>query len=375
MVYILGVGAIGTLVAYHLRHKFPTLPVTLLLRNQASAEKWQQVAQEQLTLVKPPSKKSKSENGSGNPTTAAGPLHHVRGFSWEVLDSTTSADAPAQRIDCLVVTTKVHHTTEALRQVVPRLDHRSVVLLLQNGMGVYEEIRDKFYSSPCDGEYNVPLFLQGTTTHGCYRPRPFHVVHAGQGRLWLGTPDIENAQRLDTSSTLTTSVRTLLSQFRAIPLGVSWESTFQLQARLWQKLAVNGCINPLTAHFDCLNGALLDDMRCTSLIHALCTESSVIIRHHLDLLWDQKARGQWSPTDELALIDVPLLQSQFTPDALVNQVQLVCRQTANNVSSMRQDIRAGRPTEINYINGYLVTLATRYNLPCSTHRQVLQWFR
>ncbi|KAJ1964101.1 2-dehydropantoate 2-reductase (Ketopantoate reductase) (KPA reductase) (KPR), partial [Dispira parvispora] len=340
-----------------------------------SAEQWQRVAQEQLTLVESPSKMPESENSSSKPAATTSLMNRVGGFSWEVLDSAKTTNASTLRIDCLVVTTKAHHTTEALRQVVPRLDHQSIVLLLQNGMGIYEELQNTFYSSSANGKYNAPFFLQGTTTHGCYRSRPFHVVHAGQGGLWVGTPDIESAQRLDTSPTLNSSVRTLLDQLYTLPLGVRWESTFQLQARLWKKLAVNACINPLTAHFDCLNGALLDDVRCTSLIHALCTESSAIIQHHLGLIWDQKARGQWSSTDELAHIDVPLLQSQFTPDALVGQVQLVCQQTASNVSSMRQDMRAGRSTEINYINGYVVTLATRYNLPCSTHRQILQWFR
>jgi 2-dehydropantoate 2-reductase len=38
------------------------------------------------------------------------------------------------------------------------------------------------------------------------------------------------------------------------------------------------------------------------------------------------------------------------------------RQTAGNISSMRQDVEAGRPTEIEFLGGALLRLAERHGL-------------
>ncbi len=49
-------------------------------------------------------------------------------------------------------------------------------------------------------------------------------------------------------------------------------------------------------------------------------------------------------------------------DDPVTQTLQVCQATAANISSMLQDIRAGRATEINAINGAVCELARQHGL-------------
>ena len=51
------------------------------------------------------------------------------------------------------------------------------------------------------------------------------------------------------------------------------------------------------------------------------------------------------------------------------------RQTARNPSSMLQDVRAGRRTEIDWINGAIVRLAEKHHIPVPRHRQLVELVR
>jgi 2-dehydropantoate 2-reductase len=49
----------------------------------------------------------------------------------------------------------------------------------------------------------------------------------------------------------------------------------------------------------------------------------------------------------------------------------VIQQTADNLSSMHQDLAAGRPSEIEYITGYLVTQARQLGIACPLNQNLL----
>ena len=57
-------------------------------------------------------------------------------------------------------------------------------------------------------------------------------------------------------------------------------------------------------------------------------------------------------------------------NGLDNTVQEVIESTAANRSSMLQDVEAGRPTEIDYITGYLLRTAEDLNLDTPANRQI-----
>jgi 2-dehydropantoate 2-reductase len=118
-----------------------------------------------------------------------------------------------------------------------------------------------------------------------------------------------------------------------------------------KKLVINAVINPLTACFNCKNGQVFETRDRQVLYRHLLQEAGAIIREMLP-----------QPDN--------LRESTFSDSALSALVEAVAEKTANNTSSMLQDIQAGRRTEIDYINGYLVSQGKRLGIPTTHHEAV-----
>jgi 2-dehydropantoate 2-reductase len=112
--------------------------------------------------------------------------------------------------------------------------------------------------------------------------------------------------------------------------------TEAVEERLWAKAIANSVINPLTALWRASNGDVCkgDDRR--RLISQLAGEAASVAR----------ARGVRLPFEDP-----------------VAYVESVCRATRGNRSSMLQDVEHGRPTEIESINGVLISEGKRLGVP------------
>lgn len=119
-----------------------------------------------------------------------------------------------------------------------------------------------------------------------------------------------------------------------------------------KKLVINAIINPLTACFGCKNGQVFKTHDRQVLYRGLLQEAGAIMRQML------------SHSEE------SLHETIFSDPALSALVEEVAEKTANNTSSMLQDIQAGRRTEIDYINGYFVSQGKRLGLPTTHHEAV-----
>ncbi|CAO1637223.1 unnamed protein product [Parajaminaea phylloscopi] len=333
-------------------------------------------------------------------------------------------------IDSLLVTTKADSTLAALRPLVPRLTPASTVVLLQNGMGILDELNEQLWPE----EGSRPRFVLGNVTHGCWSKGPFETVHAGLGSIILGIPpstlgnrgiveaasettappSISLDSRVDSpcpppdllaQSPLHLSLLYTLSTLLTIPaLDTKLEPTYQAYlVRALQKLAVNACVNPLTAILDCRNGDLLGDQwaqdvwndvlhEASSVFFALASSQGEIPgpaarltslsgrrratmedwSHLIQRPLTASSSAVGSPTDDTR----PVLDPALTPPALLQLVRAVTKATSSNYSSMHRDIRfpsadfdrQGRPsygkqlrgkvkprtsTEVRYLNGWL----------------------
>jgi 2-dehydropantoate 2-reductase len=135
-------------------------------------------------------------------------------------------------------------------------------------------------------------------------------------------------------------------------LEVGLNSPVQSAADQLRKLVINSIINPLTSLFNCKNGQVFESREGEDLFGHLLREAGPIVRA---LFPDQSNR---------------FLHEAFSDEFLGGLVKGVAMATANNTSSMLQDIRAGRRTEIDYINGYLVSQGERLGLPTTHHAAV-----
>lgn len=118
------------------------------------------------------------------------------------------------------------------------------------------------------------------------------------------------------------------------------------------KLIVNAIINPLTSIFDCKNGQLFDQQPRLALIELLLQEAGAVVRKMLPM----------------SLLGA----DSFSDNCLMELVQRVADKTSKNTSSMLQDIRAGRQTEIDYINGYIVSRGKIFDLPCPNNARLIE---
>ncbi|WP_075180461.1 2-dehydropantoate 2-reductase [Pantoea sp. 1.19] len=231
----------------------------------------------------------------------------VRTLSGQPLHYTLPANDPQRLAHCdlLLVTLKAWQVASATVHLLPHLPPDCPVLLLHNGLGTREEL----------GEIRQPL-LQGFTTHAARRSGQ-QVEHVAAGMTHIGPANA----RCGDHSALAAALQ------QALP-DVAWHNDITHSA--WQKLAVNCAINPLTVEYDCTNGALAN---YPERVNALCDEvAEVMAREGL-------------PVDDLRAT-----------------VWAVIAATAENTSSMLQDIRARRRTEIDYITGYLLRAARRMGI-------------
>lgn len=95
----------------------------------------------------------------------------------------------------LLVTTKTYQTVEAISKIRHRLRPWTTIVLMQNGMGVREEICE---SMGWKDETERPNFVQGIISHGAQKTGDT-VVHTGKGHVWLA-PVVDPSTKSSTKS-------------------------------------------------------------------------------------------------------------------------------------------------------------------------------
>lgn len=226
-------------------------------------------------------------------------------------------------VDLVLVFVKSYHTASALRPFAARLPADTFVLSLQNGLDNLDLIR-----AALPGHERIIL---GTTAHGAALLGPGRLRHTGKGATMIGDPAQPGNRRFD----LTPISRALTR--------AGFETTVaeNIHTAIWDKLIVNVAINALTALTGLRNGELLDDPELQPVIAQLVDESVNVMR----------AAG------------VPV----GTHDHLA-YARKVMRDTALNQSSMLQDVRNCRRTEIDSINGAVTRLGAELGVATPLNR-------
>jgi 2-dehydropantoate 2-reductase len=165
----------------------------------------------------------------------------------------------------------------------------------------------------------------GTTTEGANLLGTGQVRHAGSGVTYLGLLEQPDKQ-------LATLLQKTHDVFSAGGLQV--HLTDNILGRLWAKLFVNVGINALTAILGCKNGELLTLPGIDRRMKTAVDEAIKIAREK----------------------NIPIMDEPH------QATRIVCRKTAKNVSSMLQDVRKKRRTEIDAINGAVVALGKIYGI-------------
>lgn len=225
-----------------------------------------------------------------------------------------------EQIEALLITTKANDAASAFRSIASRLSADAPVVLLHNGLGIYEQLGT---------EYPHANLFCGTTTEAAYFDENQRLVYAGRGSTSIGQPECQ------TPPAWFGDLATALPE-------AHWEE--DIEHSLWRKLLINAAINPLTAIYGCRNGELLKNDDYRQHAQTICEELASISR----------ARGYPDLADEVWNIAAGVMES-----------------TADNQSSMLLDIQNKRSSEVDYITGYLCQTARELNVPCPANEALL----
>jgi len=220
-------------------------------------------------------------------------------------EATTAIPAGLTDVDLALVAVK-SYDTEAAAQALQSCDPE-IVLSVQNGLGNEQTLAESL---------QAPV-LAGTCTYGALLTSPGVVRCTGIGEVTLGPRDGGHSAVADQAG----------AAFEAADIETI--ITADMPRRLWEKLAVNAGINATTALARIENGGL-DTGPAGSVAETAARETARAAR-----------------TNGVDLTD----------EAAVSAVRSVARATADNESSMYQDIQQSRRTEVDAINGAVVERA------------------
>lgn len=218
----------------------------------------------------------------------------------------------------LLVTLKAWQVYNGLVPLLAKIPPHCRIILLHNGMGSQDEFPNLI---------EQPLF-QGVTTHAARRDGNT-IIHVAVGTTHIGPT---NSAAIGQSN-----IAEVLHQ--ALP-DVAWHDN--IMPAIWKKLAVNCVINPLSVIYNCRNGDLQKYMPH---VEAIVREISEVM----------EAEGY-----------------RTSPESLLHYVTNVMCMTADNYSSMYQDVQAQRHTEIDYITGYLLRAARKHGLSVTENAHIFE---
>ena len=216
--------------------------------------------------------------------------------------------------DIFILCVKASDTAVVAAKLKDAIPPESHLLTLQNGMGNREKLSESFGSD---------RVFAGVTSHGATLLEVGRVRHAGYGEIWLG----------ETSGTSSSQAGGAMLQNLATTMNraeLQAQVVDDIEPILWSKLVVNVGINALTAILGVPNGELLKIPTCQNVMDGAIAEAV------------QVASG---------------CGIQLHLQKEIEKVRAVCNSTAANISSMLQDVKRQKKTEIDQINGAVVRMA------------------
>lgn len=222
-------------------------------------------------------------------------------------------------VDLLLVFVKCYATEPAMTLARPLIGPATTTLSLQNGWGNGEQLERLL-----GGDERL---LVGVTYHSATMVRPAVVDHTATGTTYVGPWGCASPAVTESAA----------GALRA----VGWEVNADpaIAARIWKKLVLNTAANATAAFTGLRSGALPNQPHIADLMERLAREVVAV------------AQAQGYAID---------------PDEAVAETFASLRKAGEAKSSMRQDVEAGRPTEIEVIAGAVLRAGREHSVPTPT---------
>jgi 2-dehydropantoate 2-reductase len=251
------------------------------------------------------------------------------GLQVESSDSSQMVNIPCyssldhgQPADVVFLTVKQKDVTAAIDTIQKWTGPDTLIVALQNGWGHGELLSSAFPTH---------LLFMAVTTQGARKQHANHVQSTGKGETWIGLWDSESNRIADPKKKL--KVEFIIDCL--VIAGIQAYFTENIKVKMWNKWILNCVVNPLTAVLGVRNGELLKSPSTERLMKEIFKECISVAKAE---------------------------QIKINESHLWETIRDVCRRTEKNHSSMLQDLKANRKTEIDAINGAMATLAEKHRI-------------
>ena len=359
-IHILGVGSIGKFLAHGLATK-PNPPTLSLIFHRANLiDSWKEEGQS-VELI--------SEHGTSRSS----------GYNIEVLskpsveahsaqtDRTVFPDAQGL-ITNLIVATKTTRTIQALEGVRNRITPETTILFAQNGIGIIDEVNRLLFPNVA----SRPKYAAAIVRQAMYGRNAFTVVHPGKGFMTVGmvSPSAVYSTEGKASSSLDTKPPAAHELFldaiaESPELNATKLSTVDLLMSQYEKLVINGVMSPLSVILNCKYGDVFEssdperNSNARLLARRLIEEMSEVV------LYTLKSHHAFQRAGNVDF-------SRFLPDNLETIIVNISKIVIDSYASMLQDVRAGRETEIDYINGHISKKSMESGIPSPINEMAIE---
>jgi 2-dehydropantoate 2-reductase len=242
--------------------------------------------------------------------------------------ATTDAHVPGVA-DIVLIFVKFNHTRSAVEAVRPMIGQRTIIVTLQNGLGNVEIIRSIFPN-------NRLLFGLTTLTSELLGPGHIEASYQGRGETYFWPVDGKIDSEIESFCSL------------LVRGGINAAFSADIELRIWKKLIVNCCLNTMCAIADLPVGMLADQVEAWPIMDGVVNEIVAAGQH----------RG------------IPLDQAGAR-----TFLREVANEARDHFPSMLIDVRNGKPTEIDCLNGAVLHECEHYGIAAPYNRALYSIIR
>jgi 2-dehydropantoate 2-reductase len=237
------------------------------------------------------------------------------------------------RFDLVLITVKAYDTERAAREIKKIAGPKTLLLSLQNGLGNIETLH-RYFSKKC--------VLAGRIIFGVEMPAPAHVKVTVM------------AEPSAIGETFKTGMSPRVSKIAALfnEAGIPSAACPDVKALLWAKVIYNCALNPLASLLGSHYGFLMEKELTRMLMDEAVGEIYAVAK---------KARVHLKP--ETAEKYLALFYSKLVP------------RTYNHHPSMLQDLRNGKKTEIEALNGAIARIGKKNSVPAPVNAMLAEMIR
>ena len=305
--YVIGSGAVGALVGSQLTKKFGLENVVLIDKNQEHIE-------------------AMRKRGLRVETKLS------RGYRQENVHVNTFHPSEIQpREGNFILATKHYDTEKALEYLV---DTEGPIISLQNG---YNPELDRVKLRLIRGVIGFAISLVDNA----------HVRQTTKGEIYIGNLSPDEPPQNSLAGQLSTEHIPFIQKPNLAPY-------------FFSKLIFNVTMNPLTTIMDENYSGVFRSKVGRQLMSRLYLEGLKVVKKVQPKL--EKSMGL-KPEHFAFFLNLPLIRATI--------LNLKSKKMKDVESSMLQDIHRGLPTEIDYINGYLISLARQNQVQAPTHEKII----